>query len=102
MDIYQGENGELFFQGLPARLDEISDLQIVFSLRKRELLRKGISDCTLQDETVILPLTQADTLAFPRGRIDCTMLLLLTNGDRAESGPMPCVIRRTVHPEVLT
>lgn len=49
---------------LPISVDKIRNLSIVYKQGNRKVLRKERKDCTLENEQVILQLTQAETLKF--------------------------------------
>lgn len=49
---------------LPFDVSTINNVEVYFAQNDELLLEKGYDDCTMSDSTLVVPLTQEDTLKF--------------------------------------
>lgn len=65
--IYRGTTPTIKFK-MPFKLDNLSLCYVSLSQNKKLLIDKDISDCTVDDTTISVTLSQAETLSLRSGR----------------------------------
>lgn len=87
---------------LPFAVDDIDQVRIVYAQEGSEILVKTNSDCTLEDSTIRVKLTQDDTLGFKApGPVEIQIRVLMTNGDVLASSVMRVPVGVCLDNEVM-
>lgn len=67
---------------LPFDVEKISEVRVIYAQRDKPILIKTEKDCTLQDQTIKVNLTQEDTFKFDhRKEVQIQVRVLTTTGD---------------------
>lgn len=82
--MYRGETITTTITGLPVPIEEIAELYLVFKTATKVLLEKTLADCTMEDETISVKLTQAESLSLTVGTISRHIVILTKGGSRFE------------------
>ena len=68
--IIQGSNLPLYFSNIPVALDTIDDISILLCAEKGICLKHwGRDDITISEGGILAPITQAESMRFPEGRV---------------------------------
>ena len=68
--ITQGSNLPLYFSNIPVSLDSINDISIFLCTKDGICLKYwGKDDVTVSEDGIIAPITQAESMRFPEGRV---------------------------------
>lgn len=110
--MYQGETITTEIHCLPVPASEIKDLRIIFKNYSRTILEKTLDDCHITTESVegtdetreiiSVRLTQEETLRFPVGSIQRSVIVVTKDGSRFELDPCTMQCGATAKKEVLT
>lgn len=110
--MYQGETITTEIHCLPVPVSEIKSLFIVFKNYSRVLLEKTMDDCRVRTESVegteevreiiSCRLSQEETLAFPPGPIERSVIVVTRDGSRFELDPCAIQCGATAKKEVVT
>lgn len=99
--MYQGETITTVISGFPVPISNIKELYIVFKNNGTTILEKTKSDCVIEGETIKFSLTQEESLALKKGRIERSVVFLTADGKRFESDPSVFSCSATVKNEVI-
>lgn len=68
--ITQGSNLPIYFSNIPISLDSINDISISLYTKEGICLKYwGKDDVTISEDGIIAPITQAESMRFPEGRV---------------------------------
>lgn len=85
----RGTTPTIFVGNLPLPLEQIDKLCLVFKPYKKDriILQKNLEDCFLYNGKLGFTLTQEETLLFPIGLIERSIIIKSKAGARLESVP---------------
>ena len=87
---------------LPFPVDEIKSVRIIYSQGDKPLFVKETDDCTLENNTITVKLTQEDTLKFDHKKSVFVQVRVLThNDDSLISGIKSISVGRCLEKEVI-
>lgn len=99
--MYRGETITTTVSGFPIPVSEIKDILIVFQNDFEILIQKTLKDCTVDGETLVFRLTQAESLQLSRGKVARKAVIITTDGTRLESCPSYISVGPTIKNEVM-
>lgn len=102
--MYQGDTITTVIDNLPVPVSEVENIYIIFKDRAKVLIEKTLKDCVVSpdDETISVRLTQEESLSFPPGKINRSVIVITKDGSRFETDPCPILCGKTSKSEVLT
>ena len=102
MSIVRGTTPQLVFTcNIPPQ--EFSICHIAFSQSNKVILLKTLEDCSIQDNDLILTLTEKDTLAFTSGRdVEIQLRVGYSDGTRDASNIIETTADRILEDGVLS
>ena len=87
---------------LPFDVSRIKEIRIIYSQNDTPVVTKNTADCTLENKTVTVKLTQEDTFAFNHKKPAFVQLhVLSTNGDALTSAIKAISIGDCLDKEVI-
>lgn len=87
---------------LPFGVEQVQKVQIVYTQNGQTILEKCAEDCTLQENTVCVRLTQEETFKFAEGvNVEIQMRAVTTGGDVIGSDVMCVCCDECLSDEVL-
>lgn len=86
---------------LPFALDEIEEVEITYCQNGREILKKHMDNCTLEEKTISTTLTQEDTFEFQEGSVEIQIRVKTNDGTTLASDIKKVSCKRCLSDEVL-
>lgn len=99
--MYQGETITVTIAGLPFPTSYIRLVRIVFHTATKTILEKAVDDCIIGEDYIQCTLTQKDTLAFPCGPIQQSVIIICNDGSRFERDEGVIIVNKTSKREVM-
>lgn len=100
--MYQGETITTTIKDLPIPISEVENLYLIFANRSGIILEKTLKDFKIGENEIEVRLTQEETLKFPIGTIDRSLIVIAKDGSRFEYDPCEIRCGRTAKDEVLS
>lgn len=100
--MYQGETVTTTITDLPISVTEIANLYIIFKTKTKTILEKTLADCDVTGEVITFKMTQEESLSFPTGTVERSIIVIATDGSRFECDPCTITCGKTAKSEVLT
>lgn len=99
----RGTTPSIFVDNLPIPLDQVDKLYLIFRPEKKDkiILKKELKDAQLNNNKLVFTLTQEETLLFPVGLVERSIVIKSKNGARLESYPDYFKIEDTALNEVI-
>lgn len=86
---------------IPFSSDMIRECQIIYQQNEKEVLTKYKKDCTMQDESILVTLTQEETFLFKKGHVSIQVRVVTHNGEALASDIILVSCKRCLSDEVL-
>lgn len=99
--MYQGETITTEIRDLPVPIDCIKSMNIIFHTITKTLLEKTLDDCVINGDIIECTLKQEETLKFPCGPIEQTIVVLCKDGSRFERCGETLFVGRTAKCDAL-
>lgn len=99
--MYQGETVTTTITDLPISTTEIANIYIIFKTKTKTILEKTLVDCEVNGEVITFTLSQEESLSFPTGTIERSIIVIAIDGSRFECDPCTITCGKTAKSEVL-
>lgn len=100
--MYQGETITILFEDMPIEPIYIQSLNIIFHTASKTILTKTLNDCLVNGNTIQCKLSQEETLRFPCGPVDQSVIIVCNDGSRFEFSEGTIVVNPTSKLEVIS
>lgn len=99
--MYQGETITILLDNLPIQPIYIQSLNIIFHTATKTILVKTLDDCLVIGNAIQCKLSQEDTLRFPCGPVEQSIIVIYNDGSRFEFSEGTIIVNQTSKQEVI-